>query len=92
MPTFRDQLEEETRQREQNREKGIEWNECELEKIEQETKSRRKSGVEVREGSKFRHGNQERTAASFPQEIHLNQAWVARGENGRTYSTGQLGT
>lgn len=60
-------------------------------KIEQETKSRRKSGVEVSEGSKFRHGNQERTAASFPQEIHLNQAWVARGGNGRTYSTGQLG-
>lgn len=27
-------------------------------------------GVEVREGPKFRHGNQERTAASFPQEIH----------------------
>lgn len=69
----------------------IEWNGCELEKTEQETESRRKSGVEVRKGPKFRHGNQERTAASFPQEIHLNQVWLARGENGRTYSTGQLG-
>lgn len=72
MPPFRDQLEEETRhtQRGGNREKGIEWNGCELEKIERETESRRKRGVEVREGPKFRHGNQERTAGSFPQEIH----------------------
>lgn len=27
-------------------------------------------GAKVREGPKFRHGNQERAAASFPQEIH----------------------
>lgn len=71
---------------------GIKWNRCELEKTEQESESRRRSGVEVRKGPKFRHGNQERTAASFPQEIHLNQVWVARGKNGRTHSTGQLGT
>lgn len=53
-----------------NREKGIEWNECELSKTEQETESRGRRWSEVREGPKFRHGNQERTAASFPQEIH----------------------
>lgn len=35
--------------KERNIEKGIEWNACELEKTEQETKSRRKSGVGVRE-------------------------------------------
>ena len=61
-------------------------------KREQGTESRRQRGGEVREGPKYRHGNQKRTAASFPQEIHLNQVWVARGENGRTYSIGQLGT
>lgn len=64
---------------------------CELEKRVQEAESRRKLGGEVSEGPKFRHGNQERTAASFPQEIHLNQVWVASGENGRTDSIGQLG-
>lgn len=45
-------------QRERNREMGIEWNGCELEKREHETESRRKRGGEVREGPKFRHGNQ----------------------------------
>lgn len=62
-----------------------------IEKIEKETESRKKHRVEVKEGPKFRHGNQGRAAASFPQEIHLNQVWVARGENRGTYSTGQLG-
>lgn len=87
MQPFRDQLEEVAR----HRERWIEWNGRELEKIEQETESRRKCGVEVRKGPKFRHGNQERTAGSFPQELRWNQVWVARGENKGTYSTGQLG-
>lgn len=58
------------RERGRNREKGIEENRCELKKTEQETESRGRQWSEVREGPKFRHGNQERTAASFPQEIH----------------------
>lgn len=40
------------------------------EKTEQEMESRGRQLSEVSEGPKFRHGNQERTAASFPQEIH----------------------
>lgn len=63
MPPFRDQLEEKNVT---ERVEGIEWNGCELEKTEQETESRRKSGVEVRKGPKFRHGNQERTAVLLP--------------------------
>lgn len=46
MPPFRDQLEEGKRQTERergegDREQGIEWNGCELEKTEQGTESRR---------------------------------------------------
>lgn len=67
------------------------WDVCEMGKIEQEPESRGRSGGGVRKEPKFRHGNQGRAAACFPQEIHLNQVCVTRGENRGTHSTGQLG-